>query len=247
MKIESGVMYPTHWTNIEKIPGNIMGNYTYVKGNVPTKRFAILFNLFTDVRISYSVSEYDDINACLEECHELNTLYKDHDIPTFDYNAKNISKQWDYEGKSWWGYIVLDFDKCQIIRVGGYGFKLNNSFSNTYTTSPRIIVKLNGANKADIRDYFFRDVNVVPDNYKWDTRAEYEGWLQFKWGDGKNAVGYVEPQKIKVSKPVKNEDDFEIEEYDNDYDNYEADLIEEKFADLLDKETRKNLQEKYGW
>lgn len=41
--------------------------------------------------------------------------------------------------------------------------------------------------KLEELDFFFRGPSEVPEDYKWDT-GEYEGWLQFRWGDGKNAI-----------------------------------------------------------
>lgn len=42
-------------------------------------------------------------------------------------------------------------------------------------------------NKLNELDFFFRGPNEVPPDYKWDD-GEYDGWLQFRWGDGKNAI-----------------------------------------------------------
>jgi hypothetical protein len=36
-------------------------------------------------------------------------------------------------------------------------------------------------------DFFFRGPSEVPEDYKWDE-GEYVGWLQFRWGDGLNAI-----------------------------------------------------------
>lgn len=42
-------------------------------------------------------------------------------------------------------------------------------------------------NKLAELDFFFRGPGEVPEDYKWDD-GEYEGWLQYRWGDGKNAL-----------------------------------------------------------
>lgn len=39
--------------------------------------------------------------------------------------------------------------------------------------------------------------------------GEYDGWLQFRWGDGKNAIGY------KEKKEKRNNDENLYEEFDN--------------------------------
>ena len=62
-------------------------------------------------------------------------------------------------------------------------------------------------------DEYFCGPSEVPKDYDWDD-GEYEGWLQFRWGDGKNAIGYTEPKKGKpVDKPEAIEE-TEVEEED---------------------------------
>jgi len=255
MNIESGTMKPTFWAKLELInPEAVFKKYTYVKGDVPTTRYAILFNLFTDCyRKSYSISLYDNIDECYGECDELDNLYKDHNLPIVTdevvevtnnhsyktYKTQKIVKKFDFSNnRTWWGYVVLDFEKCLIVRVGGYGFYLKD-YPN--------IRKLKGANSLEIRDYFFRNVDEVPDNYKWDGIEEYNGWLQFKWGNGKNAVDYVEPHKEKTTQPEEFGYDIETEGLYDCFANYEHDQLEEKFSDLISKETRKHLMEKFDW
>lgn len=244
---------PTFWAKTEKIPGNLFNKHRYVKGDIPNTRYVILFNLRTETRrISFSKSLYDSKEDCFAECDELDVMYKYHPLPILTkeelknkYTGRvKTHNVYDYtNGKSWWGYIVLDFELCQIIRIGGYGFYVGRSIPITNGTRTYIIDKMRIANTPECRDYFFRDVDKVPDAYEFDT-GEYEGWLQYKWGDGKNAIDYVAPPKQK--KP-KVEEPIEEDTFDDEYDNYEADLLEDKFADLLDKKTRKNLMEKYGW
>ena len=241
----------TYWCKVEKIP-NTTGKYNYVKGDIPSTRYVILFNLYNDItQISLSKSLYDDKDECFAECDELDMMYKDHPLPIIKeqkwngrYPRKNNTfTTYDFsDGKSWWGYIVLDFEQCKIIRVGGYGFKTKRSLKINPHKSVYGVYKLSEANALEVRDYFFRNVDEVPDNYEFDD-GEYEGWLQFKWGDGKNAIGYVEPPKPK--KEIGFGYDFETAGLD-DF-NYENEYLEDKFADLLDKDTRKNLMEKFGW
>ena len=33
----------------------------------------------------------------------------------------------------------------------------------------------------------FRGKDEIPEDYKWDV-GEYEGWLQYRWGNGLNAI-----------------------------------------------------------
>lgn len=246
--------YPTFWANTEKIPNTTPTKYSYIKGDVPATRFVLLFNLRTDTRrISFSKSLYDSKAECFAECDELDKLYAYHPLPIKiknevknEYTGKStFMKYYDYSGgKSWWGYIVLDFEQCKIIRVGGTGFYVTPYISIAKDKGTHVIDKISIGNKMEVRDYFFRDVDKVPDDYSFDD-GEYEGWLQFKWGDGKNAIDYVPPKKNKP-KPIEEIGyDIETEGLDIPFDNYQVDLIEKKFADLLDKETVNKLHARY--
>lgn len=44
-------------------------------------------------------------------------------------------------------------------------------------------------NKLAELDFFFRSPGEIPEDYKWDV-GEYEGWLQYRWGDGLNKIDY---------------------------------------------------------
>ena len=215
----------------------------------PKSRYVILFSLKGQYGVTgFSRSEYDDLTACYEECDELNKMYASHKIPTVlekreiklpryhKKSKKSLETIWDYsDGKSWWGYIVLDMVECKAIRVGGYGFNCQNHIC--YDTCKLI------NNSMDARDYFFRDPEVCPDEYPWEN-GEYKGWLQFRWGDGKNAIGYVEPPKEKKKKVFKDSDNIDEDDYELDED-YECEIIENKFADLLDKETKNRLMDRW--
>ena len=63
-------------------------------------------------------------------------------------------------------------------------------------------------------------------------KGEYEGWLQFRWGDGKNAIVYVEPKKPKEKgdEPFYYPERNEIEDY------LVGDELQDKFDDMEDKE-----------
>lgn len=79
-----------------------------------------------------------------------------------------------------WGYVLGDTETCMPIRWGGMSM---------YNISKKDDI-------LRIKDYLFRGKDEIPQNYKWDN-GEYEGWLQFRWGDRKNAIDYVEPPKKK--------------------------------------------------
>lgn len=233
--------HPTFWANIEKIENSNI--YNYVKGYVPNTRYVILFNLYNDTcRISFSKSLYNSKSECFNECDELDKMYANHPLP------KKIveDNKYDYgDGKSWWGYIVLDFVECKIIRVGGTGFYVSQYIPLSKNLGTHIIDKIRIGNKAEMRDYFFRDVDKVPDNYAFDD-GEYEGWLQFKWGDGKNAVDYVAPPKKRKQELCYDIETEVLTEFPEP-ETYNTKSIQQTFADLLNKETREHLMNKYSW
>ena len=69
-------------------------------------------------------------------------------------------------------------------------YNLNNKLNiNTNKHKDKIypFLHYNEDLKLSDLDFFFRGPSEIPENYKWDT-GEYEGWLQFRWGDGKNAI-----------------------------------------------------------
>ena len=209
----------------------------------PKKRYVLLFSLKGQYGVrSLSRSEFDNIGDCEEECKELNKMYSTHKVPTVlekKWNGvyprkRHLETIWDYsDNRSWWGYIVLDMQECKAIKVGGYGFNCTNyKCYDSYRTI--------NTDKAE-RDYFFRDPEVCPDEYEW-KQGEYKGWLQFKWGDGKNAIGYVEPPKPK-KKEVEKIDPYEDYELESEF---VAEMIEDKYDSIIEKETQKRLMDKYG-
>lgn len=210
----------------------------------PKKRYVLLFSLKGQYGVrSLSRSEFDNIGDCEEECKELNKMYSTHKVPTVlekKWNGvyprkRHLTTVWDYsDNRSWWGYIVLDMQECKAIKVGGYGFNCTNY--KCYDSCRTI-----NTDKAE-RDYFFRDPEVCPDEYEW-KQGEYKGWLQFKWGDGKNAIGYVEPPKPK-KKEVEKIDPYEDYELESEF---VAEMIEDKYDSIIEKETQKRLMNKYGW
>lgn len=72
----------------------------------------------------------------------------------------------------YWGYIILDYEKNEIVKMGG---DKHPDFSSNYKTDLRL------------KDILFRRNDEIPNDYKWDN-GEYEGWLQFRWGNGLNAI-----------------------------------------------------------
>jgi hypothetical protein len=75
---------------------------------------------------------------------------------------------------------------AKLLKVGGAGMYI--SYLHTL-----------GKKEFDLQwtDRFFRDPTEIPDDYAWDDPEEYDGWLQYRWGDGKNSLTYREPSGSK--------------------------------------------------
>ena len=172
----------TFWWNAKKV-------YNIER---PTK-YCIVFNTYTDSPGSFSVTPFDTLDEALEEAKLLNEMYNNTPKPERVYSDEGpryINKKWvkrytlDYSnGGYFWGYMVLDMINNRIVKIVndinrcGYTFNKDNK------------------NKLSTIDVLFRGDDEIPNDYIWDRRGEYEGWLQFRWGDKKNALDYVEPPK----------------------------------------------------
>ena len=122
-----------------------------------------------------------------------------------------------------WGYVVGDTETCTVLKWGGLAM---------YNISKKDDGRL-------VKDYLFRGKNEIPKNYKWDE-GEYEGWLQYRWGDGKNAVGYVENEEAKPVDKKPSVIPMEI-----DADEAFAEAIEDKYAELESKDLIKRLEDRW--
>ena len=177
--------------------------WAYAKSKYHIKRpnkYCVIFNTWRDIPESFSCTEYDTLNEALEEAKEINKLYANTPKPikVYDKNGKyhkginwwNKQYNWDFsDGRYFWGYAVLDMINCKFIKVAN---GLNNKVFSM-------------SSKPELRhiDLFFRGEDEIPQDYKWDTRGEYLGWLQFRWGDRKNAISYVEEAKQKRTNKQK--------------------------------------------
>ena len=105
--------------------------------------------------------------------HRLNGKIVNH-RPTHDYQYEHKDAYWEAEDgkRKNWGYYVFDYETERVIDHGGAD---HPEFTKQY--------KQNLA----IRDVLFRGKDEIPEDYKWDN-GEYEGWLQFRWGNGLNAI-----------------------------------------------------------
>lgn len=202
------------------------------------KRYVLIFNIWDNKKCSKSITQYDTIEEVKEEYMFINELYantpRPKRIPKEDnYRRRYGKKEYNisYEGGArFWGYIIIDYDKNEIIKIHNDG--LLDFEGKTITLR--------------MKDFYLRKPGEIPEDYTFECNAEYEGWLQYRWGNRKNAVDYVAPKKDLTPKESHKleiydgcEEDYELDE------DYEAELIENKFADLLDKETKQRLLDRW--
>ena len=160
------------------------------------KKYAVLFSSWYEGNMakSFSCTEFDTLDEALEEAKLINKLYSDTPKPIkiykeiqSRYSTRRIwndkdNYKWDFSnGGYFWGYVVIDMINQKFVKITN-GLRV---FGYSLTSKPGL---------SDY-DMFFRGEDEIPQDYEWDERGEYEGWLQFRWGDGKNAIDYVEPPK----------------------------------------------------
>ena len=164
----------------------------------------------------------------MEELNNYLELFKDY--CSMFVKAERIKKytgtlQWGFDSvdKRAWGWLIGD---RETMNMTWGGEKLYNYNSKT--------------DKRVLKDILFRGSDEVPEDYDWDD-GEYEGWLQYRWGDGKNAIGYEDKKTNKTSKSEK------VIEEDYDYDEYETigEEIEDRYTKIEDKETIKKLENRW--
>lgn len=159
------------------------------KKELRTKRFVLLFSEYwrgiygkkgSILRVSLSWHEYDTLEEAEEEIKLIKEVYRDQLIPIKDVEPGiELCQEGDItNGGKWWGYALLDYEKERVVRSGGYGYKFKSHMNPITMKSNKNLRFL---------DEFFRGPEEVPEGYEWDD-GEYEGWLQFRWGDGKNAI-----------------------------------------------------------
>ena len=68
----------------------------------------------------------------------------------------------------------------------------------------------------ELLDVLFRKPGEIPEDYKWDN-GEYEGWLQFRWGNGLNAIekeDEINLKKKEESRKNREKREAEKEEFE---------------------------------
>lgn len=171
-----------------------------------TKRYVIYWykwywdniNEMNDPSTAYKENEYvqfdtmDEVNAHIEL---INEIYADIKRPEINeaywqdiltkqkypfkpnihesritYHKPETVTHKDYQ--FFWGYMILDYEKNEIVKMCG---DKHPEINTNYKTDLRL------------KDVLFRRNDEIPENYKWDN-GEYDGWLQFRWGNGLNAI-----------------------------------------------------------
>ena len=163
-----------------------------------SKAYMLIFQLFTSYRIrSEEVVESDSFNELFEYTRLIDSIYKDTSL-----GEDSVGNEIKY------GWVILDWNNKTVKKISTTKCLFQFDFKANYAK-----------NRLIIKDVFFREEGEVPKDYKWDY-GEYDGWLQFRWGDGKNAVDYKEEKKEKDKKIVEDDvqslldDSEEVSEFD---------------------------------
>ncbi len=152
-----------------------------------TKRYMVIFEKWGRREFHEDKTEFDTLTEAMEEAQLLEEFYADTPSPKklsrYDWRTGRHTPyhEWGepYLDEYLWGYVILDFDEEKVIKWGHDQLK--------YVSKNEDIRK--------VKDRFFRKDGEVPEGYKWDV-GEYEGWLQFRWGNGKNSVEFGEDAVI---------------------------------------------------
>ncbi len=159
----------------------------------------------------HTETEYDTEEEWKEEVKLIDELYADTPHPKFSTikTKWNAYKGWSYNvGDRFWGYVVLDFQESKIPLEGNDG--IHQYFYEKWTRRN----EKDSKHRYYLRmlDDFFRGDDEIPKGYEFDD-GEYNGWLQFRWGDGKNAITCKHQRKSQKSKqtPLTKEEKEKID------------------------------------
>lgn len=227
--------------------------YCHKKENKP---FCVMFAKWTDELLSWSISFFDTIDEVKEETQLLEELYQSVSkpykeiIPNEYSYIKKYRIVFDKENQYYWGYIIIDFENenIQYFRDGVYIPK-NIIIKKKYHFLHNCYCFNKRQDQLLIKDTLLRkekDNNI--NDYKFSL-GEYDGWLQFRWGDGKNAIGVYKPEEEKKNNKHNNykPKDKYFKKYEEDIELTEVEQIQEDMDKDLDKENSKRLMDKYGW
>lgn len=148
-----------------------------------TKRYMVIFEKWGKREFHKDTAEFDTLAEAMEETQLLEEFYADTPSPKklfrYDWRTGRHTPyhEWDesYLDEYLWGYVILDFEEEKVIKWGHDQLKYFGKNNDI----------------REVKDIFFRKEGEVPDDYEWDI-GEYEGWLQFRWGNGRNSVEFGE-------------------------------------------------------
>ena len=193
------------------------------------KRYVIVTNIWGRVAFKEEKEQFDtkeELDEYIKLFEGVCSQYQEPEI-----NLKTGARKWNSfneKNERYWGYVCGDSQKRKVLKWGGKGLQNINKNSNILR----------------IYDYIFREEGEIPKDYKWDN-GEYEGWLQYRWGDGKNAVGYVEKKKPKSEKKVNESINEPINEPIDDFNDDFAEELEEKYDKYEESERIKLLEDRW--
>ena len=222
----------------------VVTNIWGVKRNI----FGVMKDYFDEEREYFdTMDEVNEYVTLFENvCQNINVPSKEWSCSYANSNLNNFFKD---EKERLWGYVIGDTEKLEVINWGGHCLKdVNKSYTKSRSKFSNYTETLTyDLNKLIIKDYLFRGDDEIPKDYKWDY-GEYFGWLQFRWGDGKNAVEYVAPPKQKkVVEPIMVQDEeTEVTEWVEEKHNDDfADQIEDAYKKIEDRERAKLLIDRW--
>lgn len=148
-----------------------------------SKRYAVIFNKWSLYKNVESITEFDTMKEVDIEVNLIEELYADTPRPEHRWHRIGTKSTLVHEyhwnssawGEAFWGYLVVDFQDEKIVKWGHDELRVFNR-----RCDPR-----------KVKDWLFRGEDEIPKDYKWKP-YEYDGWLQFRWGNGLNAVKYGE-------------------------------------------------------
>lgn len=156
--------------------------------------------------LAFKTNEYAEFNT-LSEANEFirysQEVYKDTEKPTLIneyFLDKDTNKRYNWGDHRPAGCIRI----CDHYECNGGKQKFIGYLIFDYQDSK--IVNMIGDKHPDFKNYkkdlslldnLFRKPGEIPEDYKWDN-GEYEGWLQFRWGNGLNAI--EKEDKINLKK-----------------------------------------------
>lgn len=217
---------------------DFVGNSIYHHDGIEREgRFLLITSAWNDKGSQWREAEWLDTE---EECNMaiqmFNDLFKDTPSPVLMKNKyPQYYRPWTGEyagcylyedGALFHGFMVLDYENETLAKSGGKGvFGVPWDYKS---------------HKLEFKDRWFRKKGEIPKNYVW-ANGEYEGWLQFRWGDGKNAIDYVEPKKGPKKSMAMPKENIDIEELT------EEEKIQEEYENQMATEKLKFFMEKCGW